>query len=357
MTTPDHVFKDVEMVHLEIRIFTGQRKLEPGDFDRVRPSDLPNDQVASLGSKRTVPPEAFGPLKAVRYKAEKLCLTNGVRFMGGFAIPQQRIEEVSRELLQLMVEFRDAKNQFLADYDQMVEDWIALNPQFEDQIRRAKLPVDVVRSRFHADFRIFGVTASARDTTSSLSSAPDSLLESVLIDMMSDLEAHIERTRATVNEQTLRVDARKRITGAAEKLQRFGFLTPDGSLAALAATMINAVAGDGPIAGADYARVKAVLQHMVDLDALRRYLSSFAGSVVAVTPVPRLDLAPPASAAVAVSNEEPAVPPPADPGPVPPAPQPDPVVSAAPESWTDDLPPAPPVAPKRIGLGVSSFTW
>lgn len=365
MTTSHQLLRDVEIVHLDIRIFTGQRKLEPGDFDRVRPGDLPDENVASLGSKRTVSPETLAPLKAIRYRAEKICSTHGVRFMGAYAIPQDRVTHVSEELAKLMAEFRQEKDQFLADYDDLVDDWVRLNPKFEDQIRRAKLPVDVVRSRFHAAFTIYRVTASERDATSSLSSAPDSLLEAVLGDLLTELASHIERTKVVVNEQTLRVEARKTITAAAEKLQRFSFLMPDGSLAALATQLKNAVVGTGQITGDEYRLVKAILDHLWDMHKLRQYLASLAGVVVAPVQTSLLDLAPAAASASQDAEAAPTVspaPPALSPAP-PPAPLTgqDQVEDQSQDSvWEVDDLSAPPVSPaprKALGLRVSSLNW
>lgn len=356
MTKPDHLLAGVEIVHLDIRIFTGQRKLEPGDFDRVRPGDLPDQTVASLGSKRTVSPETLAPLKAIRYRAEKVCSSHGVRFMGAYAVPQDRISDVSQQLAQLMAEFRQEKDRFLQDYDDLVDEWVRENPKFEDQIRRAKLPVDVVRSRFHAAFTIYRVTASDQDATSSLESAPSSLLEAVLGDTLNELSSHIERTKVLVNEQTLRAEARKTITAAAEKLQRFSFLTPDGSLSALATLLMNAVAGSGQIAGNEYRQVKAILDNLWDMDKLRLYLASLAGTIVAAVQAPVLELAPPADRIL--TDAAPALPPSSLEAPALPSPESanDQDMGAWDHEELSKSTAAPPQR-KAVGLGVSSLNW
>lgn len=289
MTTPN-VLRDVEIVHLDFTIFTGQRKLEPGDFDRVRPGDLPDQNVASLGSKKTVDPESLTPLNNVRYRAEKLCLENGVRFMGAFAIPQSRITVVSEELAKLVAEFRQKKDQFIADYDDLVDDWIRKNPTFEDQIRRAKLPAHVVRSRFHAGYTVFRVMASDLDTTSSLSGASGDLLDKVLSGLLTDLGSHVTRARSAGVAGNFRVEVRRSIQLAAEKIRRFGFLTDDGSLAALAQQLLNGVAGSGQIAGDEFKQLKSLLDHFQDLDGLKRYLSTLAHITIPVIAAPTLDL-------------------------------------------------------------------
>lgn len=360
MTTPN-VLRDVEIVHLDFTIFTGQRKLEPGDFDRVRPGDLPDQNVASLGSKKTVDPEALTPLNNVRYRAEKLCLENGVRFMGAYAIPQSRIALVSEELAKLVAEFRQKKDQFIADYDELVDEWILKNPKFEDQIRRAKLPAHVVRSRFHAGYTVYRVMASDLDTTSSLSGASGDLLDKVLGGLLTDLGGYVAKAMSAGVAGNFRVEVRRSVQAAAEKIRRFGFLTDDGSLDALAQQLLNAVTGSGQIAGDQFKQLKSLLEHLQDLDGLKRHLSTLGHVIVPVIqPAPTFDL-PTAPAAAAI-----------DAAPVLAASAPDLPVQTADEGvkdsdpWTDPwIAPAPvaevqdtPVPMKKAaGLRVSSLSW
>ncbi|MCG4878448.1 DUF3150 domain-containing protein, partial [Eggerthella lenta] len=49
---------------------------------------------------------------------------NGVRFMSGWAIPEEKAGEIVQELLNIRTEFQKEKEAFLAGYDQNVQAWI-----------------------------------------------------------------------------------------------------------------------------------------------------------------------------------------------------------------------------------------
>lgn len=55
---------------------------------------------------------------------------NGIRFLNGWAVPETRMDEISTELAAIRDEFNAAKESFLQRYDQSVQDWIAMHPQW-----------------------------------------------------------------------------------------------------------------------------------------------------------------------------------------------------------------------------------
>ena len=93
--------------------------------------------LVSLGSKRVCDPEPIKVFHRLKKQAERVCLTGGLRFLGGYAIPEDRTETVAAELDALGETFAQERATFVAGYGQAIEDWIALHPQWEAAIRKA----------------------------------------------------------------------------------------------------------------------------------------------------------------------------------------------------------------------------
>ena len=135
-------------LNLNISLWSARKKMAAEDLGGA---ELPPEDLASLGSKRICDPEAlriFGTLKA---RAFNFLDRHGVRFMSGWAIPEDKAGFIVEELIRIRDEFMRAKADFLADYDQNLEAWIAKHQQWAGIIRNSVVGSDYVRARM--DFR------------------------------------------------------------------------------------------------------------------------------------------------------------------------------------------------------------
>ena len=141
-------------LHLEVNIWTARKKLSPEDFAGAT---LPPEDLASLGSKRVCDPEVlrvFGTLKA---RAVSLLDRHGVRFLGGWAIPESQADAIVTELEQILRDFNAAKEDFLSRYDESVRDWIAKHSGWEQIIADSTVSADYVRSRMGFIWRLYRI--------------------------------------------------------------------------------------------------------------------------------------------------------------------------------------------------------
>ena len=148
------VLDNILALHLQVNIWTARKKLSPEDFDGAT---LPPDDLASLGSKRICDPEdlrVFGTLKA---RAVSLLDRHGVRFLGGWAIPENQADAIVTELEQILHDFNAAKEDFLARYDESVREWIAKHPGWEQIIFDSTVSADYVRSRMGFLWRLYRI--------------------------------------------------------------------------------------------------------------------------------------------------------------------------------------------------------
>lgn len=158
MTTDIAVLDHLVVVNLDIHIWTARKKLVPLDLGGT---ELPPEDLASLGSKRICNPEdlrTFGTLKA---RAVNLLERNGIRFLSGWAVPETRLPEIMRELAVIRDEFNTAKDAFLLRYDQSVQDWIAKHPQWGSIIAGSTVSEEYVRSRIDFRWQVFQVAQPA----------------------------------------------------------------------------------------------------------------------------------------------------------------------------------------------------
>ena len=135
-------------LNLNVSLWSARRKMSQEDLGGA---ELPPEDLASLGSKRIADPEnlkVFGTLKA---RAFNYLDRHGVRFMSGWAIPEEKAGEIVQELLNIRAEFQKEKEAFLAGYDQNVQAWIEKHHQWGEIIRNSLVGPDYVRARM--DFR------------------------------------------------------------------------------------------------------------------------------------------------------------------------------------------------------------
>ncbi len=142
-------------VNLDVRIWSGRKKLTAEDLSLG--TDVPPEDLVSLGSKRVCDPEAIKVFHRLKQQAERICLTGGMRFLGGYAIPEDRTETVAAELDALGERFERERATFVAGYGEAIEDWIGLHPQWEAAIRKAVDPASLVASRLGFGYQLYRI--------------------------------------------------------------------------------------------------------------------------------------------------------------------------------------------------------
>lgn len=141
-------------LNLTVNLWSARRKMSAEDMGGA---NLPPEDLASLGSKRIADPETlkiFGTLKA---RAVNYLDRHGVRFMCGWAIPEEQAGEIVRELVKIRDEFLAAKEAFLDEYDQSIQAWIDKHQHWGDIIRDSTVGPDYVRARMDFRWQMFKV--------------------------------------------------------------------------------------------------------------------------------------------------------------------------------------------------------
>ncbi len=156
-TETDVVLDQINIIKLDIGLWTSAKKLRPEDLVLADGSMLPPDELAHLGNKKTIDPDLLKDFNNLKKKAERACLKTGTRFLGGFANPKTQVSRIVQELKDIQIEFEDAKKCFLDRYETETQNWMNKHPQFKDAIRSAIEPVDSVAGKLKFSFVVFRV--------------------------------------------------------------------------------------------------------------------------------------------------------------------------------------------------------
>lgn len=173
-TETDVVLDQINIIKLDISLWTSAKKLRPEDLVLADGSMLPPDELAHLGNKKTIDPDLLKDFNNLKKKAERACLKTGTRFLGGFANPKSQVSRIVQELKDIQIEFEDAKKCFLDRYETETQNWMNKHPQFKDAIRSAIEPVDSVAGKLKFSFVVFRVELPSHGDDS-LSAADESL--------------------------------------------------------------------------------------------------------------------------------------------------------------------------------------
>jgi len=280
----DNILNKIVIVMLNISLWAGRKKLREEDLTEkgIDASSLPPEKLASLGSKRIVSTDAVNSFMTLKRRAERACLSVGVRCLGGFGIPEEKLDELKIELDEVKAKFLKDKVKFLNEYEVTVDAWATENPEWESAIRRAVDPKAVVEAQLQCSYTVFKFKAAE---------GAEETLEEEVKGLRGQLSRETAQMAKTAWEATfkgkLQVTQRavNSLKSIHEKLDGLSFL--DGSVVSLSQSVqsiINQCAGKTPIEGVDLMAINGVLATLMDLDRVR-FSSEVEEAEFAATPI------------------------------------------------------------------------
>ena len=263
------------VIKLDATIWGGRKKLRKEDLILADGSVLPPEELASLGSKKIADPQELAVFNRLKKEAERVCLKAGTRFLGGFAVPEGSIGAIRDELDRIVLSFQAAKDDFLARYDQSVEDWVARHPDFSEAIRNAVEPVEAVAASLKLDYIVFRVaepdaSGPAASADESLGRKVGALSDTLFREVAQEANELLEDSllgRATATRKTLNPVKRIR-----DKLDGLAFL--DHRVQPVVETlddMLGRVPKTGPLTGAFLQELLATALLLSDPDKIKRH--------------------------------------------------------------------------------------
>lgn len=244
--TDINVLDQLFVVNLDVHIWSASRKLLPEDLGNA---ELPPDELASLGSKKICNPEEVNIFKTLKARAESLLKQNGIKFLTGWAIPQDKLDAIDNDLASIRNDFNNAKNDFLKRYEQSVQEWIASHPGWSGIITNSVVSEDYVRSRLEFRWQVFRVVMPdvseekgnlSEDVKNLGNTLYDEIAKSATETWKNCYEGKTEVTRKALSP----------LKSMYEKLMGLTFVEPCVSpIASLISTAFDSIPKRGPITG------------------------------------------------------------------------------------------------------------
>ena len=257
--TEPQVLKSILAVNLDVNIWSARRKLQPGDFVH---SELPPEKLASLGSKRICNPSDLKVFSTLKARAVSVLDKSGVRFLGGWAIPEAKAAEIVNGLDLIAEEFKIAKDKFIKNYDQAVQNWIKENPGWEKIIATSVVNADYVASRIAFNWQVFKVV----NPTGRKKALLETGLQSEVSNLGGTLFDEIARTaqeafkRSFSGKSMITRKALSPLKGIQQKLADLSFIEPKvAPVVSLIENAISRIPGRGAIQGPDLLMLQGLL--------------------------------------------------------------------------------------------------
>ena len=265
------ILQNIVCFYLDIHLWTGRKRLQPEDL-KVQAGDIPPEKLASLGSKKICDPSELASFAALKKRAERACESVGIRFLGGYAIPIDKVDALVVELNLIKDEFENKKKSFLSRYDITLKTWIADNIEWSSILRNAVEPVDTVRRQLRFAHQSFSIGTASDDSNAVVNEGLEnkvlSLGDRLLYEISRDAEkawASSYRGKDRVTQKALRP-----IRSLLEKLEGLAFL--DQRARVMADRCLDGLASlpkHGPIEGKDFNSLVGLVLQMADPEGIK----------------------------------------------------------------------------------------
>ena len=179
-------------VSLDISLIGGRFQMTPDDVG-INKSDLPPEDLASLGSMYSIPQESIKVGRNIKAKLKRLLETHGFKSDLGFAITEDKLNALVPEIKDLQSKFSTWKDTLVETLDELAQVQIDKNPEYKRSL------IGRAPTKEYIDSQIdFGMTIS-KSTVTRLSFEIDGLAKSFDIaqSLLNSVSADIERFIAT----------------------------------------------------------------------------------------------------------------------------------------------------------------
>ena len=260
-------------LNLNISVWSARKKMCLEDFGGA---ELPPEDLASLGSKRIADPDSLKIFTTLKARAFNYLDRHGIRFMSGWAIPEDKAGDIIDELIQIRETFLHEKETFLADYDQSIENWINRHCKWGNIIRESTVGLDYVRSRLSFSWQLYKVSPLTDHDN------PNAVCESGLNEEVEGLAGTLFNEIANsateiwqkvyAGKDTVTHKALSPLKTLHQKLCGLTFVEPHvAPVASLIQTAINSIPAKGNITGKDILLLQGVVSMLRDPSSMLQH--------------------------------------------------------------------------------------
>jgi len=271
LKTEPQVLKCMLAVNLNVNIWSAKRKLNPDDFVH---SELPPESLATLGSKKICDPKVLRIFATLKARAVNVLDKSGVRFLGGWAIPEAKAAEIVNSLDLIAEEFKHAKDKFMKNYDQAVQNWIADNPGWEKIIATSVVNADYVAGRIAFNWQVFKVVNPTGRKKNLLEVGLQSEVNNLGCTLFGEVakDAREAFNRSFMSKSMITRKALSPLKTIQQKLYDLSFIEPRvAPVASLIQSALDKIPSKGAISGTSLLMLNGLLTLLNDTTALTNY--------------------------------------------------------------------------------------
>ena len=256
-----------------IHLWTARKKLKPEMLE----GKIPPTILASLGSMRVIDPDKLKPFEKIKRQATKVVEECGVRFLGGYAVSQDKIQEVVDRLEVLKTQFYDLKNNFLPNYERWITEWINKGwekQEWRDAIRTSVTPKAQVDAGMHFGYAACRVSPDGdKHLSNTLGTQVRGLSDQLYAETADTAERLLETglaTRGHVTQTTLNT-----VRKINAKLRGLMFLSSEvKALTGHIEEVLAALPKSGAVNGSQYNSVVALVSALSDEESIKRLIKN-----------------------------------------------------------------------------------
>jgi len=179
------VLSEMFGVFVDVDIPTGRKTNLAED---LKLSKAPPEKLKiSLGQKPTFDPSLVKELNTLRSQAHRACGKLGIRFMGGYAIPNAEKKAVLEELEGIKKLFEASANEFFSKYPDEVQKWADNAGEYSDAFRGAADSLSVIQAK--TKFRVFTYPLGEAEMHADEEGAPSTLVKQLFSEISVDAAA------------------------------------------------------------------------------------------------------------------------------------------------------------------------
>lgn len=240
---------------LNCRLFHGNRKLSSADLQSALNVTIDVDktkQVMALGVKRVFDKAELAKLSAVKGAMQRACSSIGAPFLGGFAIPDHKAQDLAKELNVLVTKGLSLKADLMSRYPLILDKFAKQNPRWEAIIRGNAFDIAYVDDQIQFDWD--GVRISAGDEGGLMAKGLESKVGGLLGNLLNDIAKASSKLldESLKNRDGVTRKAFRPLLAMADKLDGFNFVDPRvGALASMIRHVLSVMPPEGRIEGAD----------------------------------------------------------------------------------------------------------
>jgi len=256
-----------------IHLWTARKKISQADFPGV---EFPPEQLVSMGSKHVLDPERLKTFERCKREAHSECARVGVKFLGRYAVPEEKLGDLLLKLRSIKTRFMTYKKAFLSQYDQFIDDWANADwkkPEWKAMILRSLTPKAVVATKFDFGFTAMKIVAHPDEELSEgLGNEVKGLTSELVKEVTSEARNIIQRgmlERGTATQGT--INTLKKI---AEKIDGLKFLSPFVQVVSdYVSRVVNSMPDEGSIKDDDFQRLSSLVVSLSTEYGMKAFMS------------------------------------------------------------------------------------